>query len=60
MGKEDEINMSIILMMIPMSIALGVGFVACFIWAAKSGQFDDVETPALRMLQDDQPTKEKK
>ncbi len=52
--------MSIILMMIPMSIALGVGFVACFIWATKSGQFDDVETPALRMLQDDQPTKENK
>ena len=32
-------------------IALGIGVV--FIWSARSGQFDDLEGPAHRMLMDD-------
>ena len=39
--------------MIPMAIILGIGFVVGFIWAARSGQFDDLESPAHRMLTDD-------
>lgn len=35
------------------SLILGGGFLAAFFWAQKSGQFDDTETPALRMLFDD-------
>jgi len=42
--------MNILVVMVPMAILLGAGFVAAFIWAAKSGQFDDVETPAHRIL----------
>ena len=36
-------------------IGLFVGFAAwlLFIWAVKSGQFDDPETPKYRMLDDD-------
>ena len=31
--------------------AIAVGF---FIWAARTGQFDDLETPAVRILFDDE------
>ena len=32
------------------AVALGV-----FVWAALSGQYDDVHTPAVRILYDDEP-----
>lgn len=35
------------------SLLLGCGFLLAFFWAHGSGQFDDAETPALRMLFDD-------
>ena len=39
--------------MIPAALVLaGLGLVA-FIYAAKSGQFDDLDTPALRAVFDD-------
>lgn len=49
--------MNILLMMIPMALLLGGSFVAAFIWAAKSGQFDDSITPAHRVLNDEQESK---
>lgn len=45
--------MNIITLMIPMALILGVGFVAAFIWATQKGQFDDLETPAHRMLSEE-------
>lgn len=45
--------MSILALMIPMALILGFGFTAAFLWATAKGQFDDVETPAHRILQDD-------
>lgn len=45
--------MSILFLLVPVAIVLaGVG-VAAFFWAVRDGQFDDVETPALRMLLDE-------
>ena len=42
--------MSVVYLMIPLAISLAfVGLVA-FYWALRSGQFDDVETPAQRIL----------
>ncbi len=35
------------------SLLLGVGFLAAFFFAHSRGQFDDSETPAMRMLFDD-------
>jgi cbb3-type cytochrome oxidase maturation protein len=29
--------------------------VAAYVWSARSGQFDDLETPSLRPLIDDDP-----
>lgn len=45
--------MSVILIMLPAALLLaGIG-VAAFIIAAKRGQFDDLDTPALRAVFDD-------
>jgi len=42
--------------------AAGLGLfilaVAGLFWLIRSGQLDDMETPALRMLHDDDPVKE--
>ncbi|MBS1970701.1 MAG: cbb3-type cytochrome oxidase assembly protein CcoS [Bdellovibrionales bacterium] len=45
--------MNILALMIPMALILGFGFAAAFFWATARGQFDDVETPAHRILLDD-------
>jgi len=37
------------------SVLLGSGFLLAFFWAQKNGQFEDAETPAIRMLFDDKP-----
>ena len=42
--------MEIISYLIPLALLLGLTFVGLFIWATKSGQFDDLETPSRRML----------
>lgn len=42
------------------SIVLGVGAWLFFIWSVKSGQYDDVEGPKYRMLDDEVPDEEKK
>jgi len=45
--------MSILLLLVPLSLLL-LGFaVAAFVWAVRRGQFDDLDTPALDILQDD-------
>jgi cbb3-type cytochrome oxidase maturation protein len=45
--------MNIIILTIPMALIFAGGFVYAFIWATSKGQFDDLETPAMRMLKDD-------
>ena len=45
--------MNILILMVPMALLLGAGFVAAFFWASSKGQFDDLETPAHRMLDED-------
>jgi len=44
---------SVVYIAFPVTLLLAAGFVAAFVWAARKGQFDDVETPAVRMLFDD-------
>lgn len=45
--------MSILLLMLPLSLLLLALAVGMFFWAVRSGQFDDLETPAMRILLDD-------
>lgn len=45
--------MNILTLMIPMSLLLGAGFLGAFVWALRSDQFEDLDTPAHRMLAPD-------
>jgi cbb3-type cytochrome oxidase maturation protein len=45
--------MEIIYLLIPLSLLLVGLIVWIFIWAIRSGQFDDMEGPAHRILMDD-------
>lgn len=46
--------MNVLFLLVPLALALAGLGVWGFWWAVKSGQFDDVETPALRILLDDE------
>ena len=43
-------SMEILYLMIGLSLVMAIGFLVAFIWSIKSGQQDDLETPALRIL----------
>ena len=45
--------MTILYVIIPIAIILVSSFVFFFLWAVKEEQFDDLETPAHKMLIDD-------
>ena len=45
--------MSVILILILASLAVAAAFLGGFIWAVRSGQFEDTCTPAMRILADD-------
>jgi cbb3-type cytochrome oxidase maturation protein len=44
--------MSVIILLIAAGGAIASGFLAAFVWAVRSGQFDDTCTPAVRVLLD--------
>ena len=46
--------MSVILILILASLTVALAFMAAFIWAVKSGQFEDTCTPAMRILSEDE------
>jgi len=48
---------SVVLILILASLALALAFLGGFIWAVKSGQFDDTCTPSMRILAEDAPSK---
>lgn len=45
--------MGVVILLIIFSLLIAIGFLLAFLWAVKSGQFDDRHTPAMRMLFDD-------
>lgn len=45
--------MSILLYLIPISLGLGVIGLAAFLWSLKSGQYEDLDGAAERVLLDD-------
>lgn len=49
--------MTIIFVLIACSFVLALSFLIAFIWATKSGQFEDGYTPAIRILFDDDSKK---
>lgn len=46
--------MTNLLILIPVALTLGAVGLAAFIWALRSGQFDDLDGAAMRILNDDE------
>ena len=46
--------MNIVYILIPVSLVLVGLAIWAFFWAVGSGQYDDLDTPALRVLSDDE------
>lgn len=45
--------MSVIFLLIPLSIIIAVCFLSAFIWAVRSGQYEDTCTPSMRLLMEE-------
>ena len=45
--------MEILFLLIPLSVAIVALIAGVFLWAVKSGQFEDMEGPAHRVVMDD-------
>lgn len=50
--------MSIIYFLIGCSVLLALVFLGAFFWAQRDGQHDDMYTPSVRILLDEQPVEE--
>jgi len=47
--------MEVIFVLLPLALLVAGIMLALFVWAVRSGQYDDLETPPVRMLFDDAP-----
>ena len=45
--------MSVIFIVVPLAALIVLAAVVAFVASARRGQFDDLDTPAVRMLNDD-------
>jgi cbb3-type cytochrome oxidase maturation protein len=45
--------MNVIYLLLPLALIFVLIFVGFYLWAAKKGQFDDLESPSQRILVDD-------
>ena len=50
---NDCTRMKAIFFLLILSLIVAAGFLIAFIWAVRSGQYDDDYTPSVRMLFDD-------
>ena len=48
--------MSVLFLVLPLALVLVAVAVGAYVWSARQGQFDDLDTPAHRMLHDDDTT----
>ena len=46
--------MTILLLLVPLSVLLLGAAIGAFVWAVRKGQYDDLDTPALDILVDDE------
>ena len=46
--------MSVLYIVLPLALLVVAIAVGAFVWATRRGQFDDLDTPAVRVLHDDQ------
>jgi cbb3-type cytochrome oxidase maturation protein len=52
-GKVEVFYMNILFLLIPISLVIMGIAIWVFLWAIRSGQFEDLEGPAHRILMDD-------
>jgi cbb3-type cytochrome oxidase maturation protein len=45
--------MNVLVYLVPMALLLGLTGLVAFLWSLRSGQYDDVEGAAVRILEDD-------
>ena len=45
--------MTVLLYLVPMALALGLTGLAAFLWALRTGQYEDMDGADLRVLSDD-------
>ena len=45
--------MNVLIYLVPMALLLGLTGLSGFLWSLKSGQYDDLDGAALRILPDD-------
>jgi cbb3-type cytochrome oxidase maturation protein len=51
--------MAVMFVLLPVALAFAAGALAVFLIAVRAGQFDDLDTPPLRMLvEDDVPPRQ--
>ncbi|MEI8112440.1 MAG: cbb3-type cytochrome oxidase assembly protein CcoS [Bacteroidia bacterium] len=50
--------MSVVFILVFVAIIMAGAFLIAFVWAVKSGQYDDTYTPSVRILFDDPEIKE--
>jgi len=48
-----------IFVLLPLALLIAAIAVGFFVWAARTGQFDDLDTPAVRILFDDEEPRPK-
>ena len=51
--------METIFVLLPLALLIAAIAVGFFVWAARTGQFDDLDTPAVRILFDDEEPRPK-
>ena len=50
--------MILLYLILPLSLLIAAGFVIAFVWAARDDQYEDLDTPPIRMLHEDPPLRE--
>lgn len=52
-GGKGLPEMSVVVILLLASVSVAIGFLFAFLWAVRHGQYDDLETPSVRILFDD-------
>ena len=45
--------MNVLIFLVPLALVLGLTGLAAFLWTLRTGQYDDIDGAALRILPDD-------
>jgi len=51
--------MEVIYILLSVSILIAIGFLVAFVWSVKKGQYEDVVSPSIRILFEDENNKNK-